>query len=136
MSSEHGILPSLFQSQVAEYLIYSGAHIATGLTRHLQATRAPLTDLGVADSPRNDDPSTAHSCPKSKAHDVTTKDIEFRPKKKLKTRYAPSALSSSERLLDLLIDAQNDLERHEEERKQWAKSETRCVHATRPRTRI
>ncbi|OXG74688.1 hypothetical protein C349_06058 [Cryptococcus neoformans var. grubii Br795] len=113
-----------------------GAHIAAGLTRHLQATRAPLTHLGVADGPRNDYPSTTHSCPKSKAHDVTTKDIEFRPKKKLKTRYAPSTLSSSERLLDLLIDAQNDLERHEEERKQWAKSGTRCVHATRPRTRI
>lgn len=49
-------------------------------------------------------------------HVISEEDIDFRPKKKLRRRYAPTTLSSQERLHDLLVDAQNDLKRHEEER--------------------
>lgn len=124
-----------FSRKFAECLIHSGAHVA-GLTRHFQAPRDPSTDPGLARGSRNTCPPITHLCLQSRAHHAISQDIDFRPKKKLKTRYAPSTLSSRERLHDLLIDAQNDLKRHQEERKQMAKSGTRSVHATRPRTRI
>ncbi|KIR24834.1 hypothetical protein I309_06351 [Cryptococcus deuterogattii LA55] len=112
------------EAENKQFIRDSGTHIV-GLTRHFQATRAPPADPGGADSPKHDCPTTTtttHSCLNSKvAHVISEEVIDFRPKKKLRRSYAPSTLSSQERLHDLLVDAQNDLKRHEQERRQWTK---------------
>ncbi|KIR56386.1 hypothetical protein I315_01451 [Cryptococcus gattii Ru294] len=112
------------EAENKQFIKDSGTHIV-GLTRHFQATRAPPVDPGGTDGPKLDYPTTTtttHSCLSNKVtHVISEEDIDFRPKKKLRRRYAPSTLSSQERLHDLLVDAQNDLKRHEEERRQWTK---------------
>ncbi|XAO23195.1 hypothetical protein I312_101973 [Cryptococcus bacillisporus CA1280] len=111
------------EAENKQFIKDNGTHIV-GLTRHFQATRAPPVDPGGTDGPKLDYPTTTtttHSCLSSKVTHVISEDIDFRPKKKLRRRYAPSTLSSQERLHDLLADAQNDLKRHEEERRQWTK---------------
>ncbi|KAE8539891.1 hypothetical protein D1P53_003829 [Cryptococcus gattii VGV] len=112
------------EAENKQFIKDSGTHMV-GLTKHFQATRAPPADPGGTDGPKLDYPTTTtttHSWLSSKVtHVISEEDIDFRPKKKLRSRYAPSTLSSQERLHDLLVDAQNDLKRYEEVRKQWTK---------------